>query len=530
MSHVITGGCCNDAACVSVCPVNCIHPAPGEPGFATAEMLYIDPATCIDCGACVDVCPVSSIKSDFELEPEDEPFAALNAAWYSVPEHTDYPSMQVRTPPLAAERPGPLRVAVVGTGPTAGYVAEALLALRSTQVELTVFDKLLTPGGLLRFGVAPDHPETKQPADLVAKVLRRKGVTVRLGVEVGVDLSMDDIVNAHHAVVVATGATSGRRLGIPGEDLPGSFTAADLVGWYNGHPDHEDLEVDLSAERAVLIGNGNVALDVARILANDPAALERTDIADHALEVLRHSSVREVVVAARRGPEHAAFTAGELLRLLQVPGITVSVRGDELPDQPTGDPVVDHKIEVLRGIADRPAVAGQRRIELRFGHAPEEIVGDGLAVSGLRLASGELVEAGLVVSAVGYRSSAIDGLPFDEAKAVVPNEDGRVAGVPGAYVAGWIKRGPSGGIGANKWCARETVAALLADYDAGLLDEPTVPPEFPGIDFEAWSAIDRHERTAGKAERRPRVKLVGRADQLRVAGVESEVAVARSTA
>ena len=175
-------------------------------------------------------------------------------------------------------------------------------------------------------------------------------------------------------------------------------------------------------------------------------------------------------------------------------------------------------------------MAGQRRIELRFGRAPEEIVGDGVSVSGLRLAGGELVEAGLVVSAVGYRSSPVDGLPFDEAEAVVPNQDGRVAGVSGAYVAGWIKRGPSGGIGANKWCARETVTALLADYDAGLLDEPTESAEFPGIDFEAWSAIDRHERTAGKAERRPRVKLVSRADQLRVAGLENQVAAAHTSA
>jgi ferredoxin--NADP+ reductase len=521
VTHVIGGGCCNDAACVSACPVNCIHPAPGEPDFATAEMLYIDPVTCIDCGACVDVCPVSAISSDFDLDPADAPFLELNAAWYAKAERATYPSTTFRLTPLAVTRPGPLRVALVGTGPTAGYVAEMLLGLRGIEVELTVFDKLLTPGGLVRFGVAPDHQATKAAANQFSQVLRRKGITVRLGVEVGVDIALEDLAATHHAVVVATGASEGRRLGLPGEQLAGSHTAAEVVGWYNGHPDQGALTVDLTGDTAVVIGNGNVALDVARVLASDTSALARTDIADHALEALVASNIRDVVIAARRGPEHAAFTTGELLRLLQVPGIAVTTRAEELPEGPTGDPIVDHKVAVLRTLAGSSVAADHRRIELRFGRCPEEILGDG-AVRAVRFADGEEIETGLVVAAVGYRSQPLAGLPFDEDDAIVPNDEGRVAGAPGIFVAGWIKRGPRGGIGTNKWCARETVTALLADYDAGLLVDPVSTAELPGAGLEAWTAIDQHERSAGRAANRPRIKLVDQREQLRVSGAAVE--------
>jgi len=515
VTFVITGGCCNDAACVSVCPVNCIHPTPDEPDFATAEMLYVDPATCIDCGACVDVCPVDAISSDFDLAPVDAPFLDLNATWYTGPGRATYTAAPFRLEPLSTARPGPLKVAIVGTGPTAGYVGEMLLSLRGIEVELTVIDKLLTPGGLVRFGVAPDHQDTKAAGDEIAKVMRRRGVTTCLGVEVGKDVTAAELGASHHAVVVATGASEGRRLGLPGEDLPGSVSAADLVGWYNAHPDQKDLAVGLQGERAVVIGNGNVALDVARVLAADRTVLERTDIADHALHALASSSLREITVVARRGAKPAAFTAGELLRLLQVPGVIVSTRSDELPTQLTGDPVIDHKIAALRSVADRPAEEGKRRIELRFGLVPQAIVGEE-TVRAVRFVSGEELVADLVVTAVGYRSRPVAGLPFDEERAIVPNEGGRVLEVPGFYVAGWIKRGPSGGIGANRWCARETVAALLADYDAGLLADPTVPSGLQGIDFAAWTAIDQHERSAGRAAGRPRIKLASRAAQLDV--------------
>ena len=521
MTHVITGGCCNDAACVSACPVNCIHPTPDEPDFATAEMLYIDPQTCIDCGACVDVCPVAAVSSDFDLAPEDAPFLDLNAAWFTVPGRATYPAAPFRLEPLSTARPGPLRVALVGTGPTGGYVGEMLLALRGTEVQLTVIDKLLTPGGLVRFGVAPDHQDTKAAGDGITKIMRRRGVTTRLGVEVGKDVTAAQLLASHHAVVVATGASEGRRLGVPGEDLPGSLSAADLVGWYNAHPDQQDLAVGLLGERAVVIGNGNVALDVARVLAADRTVLERTDIADHALRALSSSSIREITVVARRGAKPAAFTAGELLRLLQVPGVIITTRSEELPTELTGDPVIDHKITVLRSIADRPSEDGKRRIELRFGLVPHAIVGDE-AVRAVRFVSGEELPADLVVTAVGYRSSPVGGLPFDEDRAVVPNEGGRVSDVPGCYVAGWIKRGPSGGIGANRWCARETVAALLADYDAGLLAEPTDQSDLPGVDSAAWTTIDQHERSAGRAAKRPRVKLASRAEQLDVIAPTTE--------
>lgn len=515
MTHVITGGCCNDAACVSACPVNCIHPTPGEPDFATAEMLYVDPATCIDCGACVDVCPVGAISSDFDLAPADAPFLDLNAAWYATRERATYSAAPFRLEPLSTTRPGPLRVAIVGTGPTGGYVGEMLLGLRGVDVELTVIDKLLTPGGLVRFGVAPDHQGTKAAGEAITKVMRRRSVTTHLGVEVGVDVTMADLAASHHAVVVATGASEGRRLGLPGEDLPGSFAAADLVGWYNAHPDHDDMLVELTGERAVVIGNGNVALDIARVLATDPRALERTDIAERALDALATSSVREISVVARRGAEHAAFTTGELLRLLQVPGVTVSTRAAELTGEPTGDPVIDHKVALLRALADRTVKDGERHIVLRFGLTPEAVVGDG-AVRAVRFAGGEELQADVVITAVGYRSRPVPGLPFDEARAVVPHDSGRVSSMPGIYVAGWIKRGPSGGIGANRWCARETVAALLADYDAGVLPEPSAQLAVTGADVNAWLAIDQHERAAGRSAKRPRLKLASRRAQLGV--------------
>lgn len=504
MTHAITGSCCNDASCVAACPVNCIHPTSDEPGFATAEMLYIDPDTCIDCGACVDVCPVDAIVPDFELEPEDEPFLDLNASWYVVPGRTDYPATPTRQPARTVERTSVLRVAVVGTGPSAGYVVESLLGTRGLPVEITVLDRLLTPGGLARFGVAPDHPRTKASGDAVIKSLRRRGVTVRLGVEVGVDVSIDELRATHHAVVLATGASRGRRLDLPGADLPGSIPAADLVGWYNGHPDSTGLEPDLSGERAVVVGNGNVALDVARVLLGDPGELRRTDIAEHALVALGVSGVREIVIVGRRGPEHAAFTAGEMISLTSVPGLTLAARAGELAPVAESDPVVAYKLDLLRSFG---TPAGDRRLEFRFGLRPAEVLGEG-SVRGVRFENGEEIEAGLVVAAIGYRSQPVPGLPFDEVRGVIPNLAGRVEGADGVYVAGWVKRGPSGGIGANRWCARETVDALLADLDAGLLAEPASDARVVGLDLSAWEQIDRRERDLGRAAGRPRVKVV----------------------
>ncbi|MER6972182.1 FAD-dependent oxidoreductase [Nocardioides sp. NPDC057767] len=500
MTHVITGSCCNDAACVPVCPVNCIHPAPGEPDFGTAEMLYIDDASCIDCGACVDVCPVSAITADYDLDPIDEPFLALNSAWFAAPERSSY-APPPREPVLTATRPGPLKVAVVGTGPTGGYVTESLLGVRGVKAEVTVIDRLLTPGGLVRYGVAPDHLATKDAGTSIEKVLKAPGVSVRLGVDVGVDVTLEELAASHHAVVVATGASEGRKLAIPGEDLPGSHSAVDFVGWYNGHPAQAGLEFDLTSERAVVIGNGNVALDVARILLATPDVLRRSDIAAHALEALAESKIREVVLVGRRGPEHAAFTAGELIGLTQVAGLGLSVRPEDL-DVASEDPIVAHKLDLLRGLTGDDA---EHRLEFRFGLRPTDLLGE-TSVRAVRFDDGDELEAGLVLSAIGYRGRPVPGLPFDEALGRVPNEDGRVA--PGLYVSGWIKRGPSGGIGANKWCAKETVGALVADFEAGLLPDPTGEIPSVGVGMDAWAKIDGREKQLGRESGRPRIKLV----------------------
>jgi ferredoxin--NADP+ reductase len=505
MTHLITGSCCNDAACVVVCPVNCIHPAPGEPGFGTAEMLYIDDASCIDCGACVDVCPVNAVTADHDMDPVDEPFLALNSAWFAPPERSSY-TAPPREPVLSAARPGPLKVAVVGTGPTGGYVVESLLGIRGLAAEVTVVDKLLTPGGLVRYGVAPDHQSTKGAGAAIDKVLKRSGVTVQLGVEVGVDVTLDQLSASHHAVVVATGASEGRKLGIPGEELPGSHSAVDFVGWYNGHPDQAKMQFDLTSQRAVVVGNGNVSLDVARILLATPDALLKSDIATHALDALAESKIREVVLVGRRGPDHAAFTAGELIGLTQVPDLGLSARPEDL-DVTSDDPIVAHKLGLMRGLTRGDAA---RRLEFRFGLRPAELLGD-TGVRAVRFEGGEELESGLVLSAIGYRGRAVPGLHFDEELGRVPNEEGRVT--PGVYVAGWIKRGPSGGIGANKWCAKETVGALLADFDAGLLAEPAGTAPTVGVGLEAWALIDGHEKSLGRASGRPRIKLVDVAEQ-----------------
>src|SRR3954447_11153406 len=312
MSFAITATCCNDASCVSVCPVNCIHPTPDDPGFGTTEMLYIDPEACINCGACADACPVDAISPIESLQGGDQVFAELNRRYYE--EHpTDHAWGAPEFPRSLPAETGPLRVAIVGTGPAAGYAAQKLL--RSTDAEITLLDRLPVAGGLLRSGVAPDHPSTKRIAESFAEVYRHPRVSLALNVEVGKDITAAELAAHHSAVLYAVGASSDRALDVPGEHLPGSLSATEFVAWYNAHPDLADLPVDLAAERAVVVGTGNVALDVARILLRDPDELARTDIADHAIAALRNSNVREVVLLGRRGPDTAAFTRPEFLAL-----------------------------------------------------------------------------------------------------------------------------------------------------------------------------------------------------------------------
>src|SRR5271165_1843654 len=334
MPHVITQSCCSDGSCVYACPVNCIHPSPDEPGFATAEMLYIDPVACVDCGACVSACPVGAIAPAAQLAPEQQPFIALNESYYpDRPADQKLPPTSMLAPVIPAPQVrghhrGPLTVAIVGSGPAAMYAADELLTQHGVRVN--VFEKLPTPYGLVRAGVAPDHQNTKGVTRFFDRVSRHRRFRFYLNVEIGRHLSHADLLAHHHAVLYAVGAPDDRRLDIDGMGLPGTGTATDLVAWINGHPDFSDLPVDLSHERAVIIGNGNVALDVARILTSDPDGLARTDISDHALEVLRGSAVREVVIAARRGPAQSAFTLPELIGLTRTRDVVLDTDDHKL--------------------------------------------------------------------------------------------------------------------------------------------------------------------------------------------------------
>ncbi|MEU2038023.1 FAD-dependent oxidoreductase [Nocardia niwae] len=490
MPYVVTQSCCSDASCVYACPVNCIHPTPDEPDFRTAEMLYVDPKACVDCGACATACPVDAIVSSKKLTAEQKPFIEINADFYR----------QARPRPLLA-RPVPaarihtertaLRVAIVGSGPSAMYAADELLT--QPDVSVTMFDRLPVPYGLARHGVAPDHDRTRKVGELFDVISAQPGFGSYLNVDVGAHVSHAELLDHFHAVIYAVGASSDRKLGIPGEGLAGTVSATDFVAWYNGHPDYADRVFDLSARRAVIVGNGNVALDVARLLTSDPATLAGTEIAPYALRALRESKVDEVVVLGRRGPLESAFTVPEFVGLLGC-DVDIVVEG-ELPELGAELPFhVEQKLRLLHSVRTRP-VGERKRIVFRYLSAPTEILGTD-RVTGLEISRTELVtdpdgrvravatgqadrlDAGLVLTSVGYRGVAVPGVPFDERAAVVPNEEGRVLErpggdvVPGTYVTGWIKRGPTGFIGTNKSCAQETVRHLAADFNAGRLREP----------------------------------------------------------
>lgn len=547
MTYAITQTCCNDATCVAVCPVNCIHPTPEERAFGSTEMLHIDPRACIDCGACADACPVDAIFPVDSLSVAQREYADINAAYYEggepAPGTTEGPNFHAWGEPVFGRSLpsdfGPLRVAVVGTGPAGMYAAQDLLL--HTAAEVTLIDRLPVAGGLVRYGVAPDHPATKKVGDTFSRFHSHPRVRMHLGIEVGRDVTAEELAAHHDAVIYAVGASTDRRLGIPGEDGPGCLSATSFVAWYNAHPEAVAQGVDLSAERVVVVGNGNVALDVARILVADPEALAGTDIAAHALEALRASRVREVVVLGRRGPEDAAYTRSELLALKHLPGAELVVDDH---DPRTGAAIdaagAGDRAGLLRGLArvrtgaaapTIPAGAA-RRIVLRFHSEPVEILGDGDART-VRVTDGgggaADLAAGLLLRAIGYRGLPVPGLPFDEASGTVPHEGGRVAGLPGGYVVGWIKRGPSGGIGANRTCAAETVGTLLADAVAGTLPAPTGDAKAfrrlarrrnrRVVDARGLAAIDRAERDRGRRDGRPRVKL---------ATVEELVATARA--
>ncbi|OBH31468.1 ferredoxin [Mycobacterium sp. E342] len=546
MPHVITQSCCNDGSCVFACPVNCIHPTPDEPGFATSEMLYIDPVACVDCGACVSACPVGAIAPDTRLDTKQLPFVEINASFYPErPPGEKLPPTSKLAPVIPAAqvraRRQPLTVAIVGSGPAAMYAADELLT--QDGVRVNVFEKLPTPYGLVRAGVAPDHQNTKRVTRLFDRVVGHRRFRFYLNVEVGRHLSHADLLAHHHAVVYAVGAPDDRRLQIEGMGLPGTGTATELVAWINGHPDFAELPVDLGHDRVVIIGNGNVALDVARVLSADPDDLARTDIADCALAALRASAVREVVVAARRGPAQSAFTLPELIGLTTSSDVVLSAADHELVAADLAavtDGLSKRKLEILSSLGDdsEPTHNGGRpRIRLAYQLTPNRVLGEQRA-TGVQFAvtgTDDLCDlsAGLVLTSIGYRGKPIRDLPFDESVAVVPNDGGRVvdpgsgAPVPGAYVAGWIKRGPSGFIGTNKSCSLQTVHALVADFNAGRLSDPVAKPEAlaelvrvrqpDAVDAHGWRAIDAAEVTRGGADGRPRSKFTDVAGMLAAA-------------
>lgn len=535
MPHVITQSCCSDGSCVYACPVNCIHPSPDEPGFATAEMLYIDPEACVDCGACVSACPVGAIAADTRLTEKQLPFIELNAAFYPKREGKLPPTSKlapvIAAPNVTARPGGPLTVAIVGSGPAAMYAADELLTQRGVRVN--VFEKLPTPYGLVRAGVAPDHQSTKRVTRLFDVIAKQPGFKFFLNVEVGKHLSHADLLEHHHAVLYAVGAPNDRRLDIDGMDLPGTGTATEMVAWINGHPEFADLPVDLSHERVVIVGNGNVAFDVARVLTTDPDVLARTDISDHALAVLRNSKVSEVVIAARRGPAESAFTLPELIGLTATCDVVLDEADHQLVVADLAretDPLTRNKLEILAKLGNTSAPLTRPRIRLAYRLTPQRVLGED-RVTGIEFGvtgtdQVRTLDAGLVLTSIGYRGKAIADLPFDDDAAVVPNDAGRVRGASGAYVAGWIKRGPTGFIGTNKSCAAQTVHQLVDDYNAGLLTDPVhkasaldklVRTRQPAmVDAAGWQAIDAAEIARG-GEDRPRDKFTSVAEMVAVA-------------
>ncbi|MHB1242479.1 MAG: FAD-dependent oxidoreductase [Gaiellaceae bacterium] len=425
----------------------------------------------------------------------------------------------------------PLRVAVVGSGPAGFYAASSLLA-SDLGVEVDLIERLPTPWGLVRLGVAPDHPNIKAVSRAFEKTAAHPGFRFFGNVEVGRDVTHEELAGLYDAVVYSVGAQTDRRLGIPGEDLPGSWAATELVAWYNGHPDFQELEFDLSHERAVVIGNGNVALDVARMLALTPEELAPTDTTDAAIDAINRAMIREILVVGRRGPVQAAWTPVEVGELGELAGADILVDPADLEldeasaaELEAAPPTVKRSVEHLRDYAAREPAGKPRAIRLRFLSSPVAILGEG-KVEGIELVRNELVggravatgeretiECGIVFRSVGYHGVALPGVPFDEATGTIPNEGGRVR--PGLYAAGWIKRGPSGVIGTNKKDAAETVDLLLEDARAGAL-----PPRGEGtlealleergaeaVLYAGWQAIDSAERAAGEPHGRPRVKL-----------------------
>jgi ferredoxin--NADP+ reductase len=443
------------------------------------------------------------------------------------------------------------RAAIVGAGPSGFYAADQLL---KAGFAVDLYDALPTPYGLVRAGVAPDHPKIKSVIRVYAKTASHDAFRFFGGVSLGDDVSRAELCARYHAVIYAVGTSTDNRLGIPGEDRPGSHAATDFVAWYNGHPHYADHMFDLNGGRAVVVGNGNVAIDVARMLVLDPKELAPTDTADHALKAFGMAGVTEVILIGRRGPAEAAFTNPELRELGELERADVIVdpaqlEGVEVPED--GDATKRRNVEILREYAQRTPSGKSHRLELRFLRSPVAILGEGDdgPVTGVRLAINRLVtdadgrvraeptgetedvECGLVLRSIGYRGTPLAGIPFDDRRGLIRNDAGRVIsdeGVcQGEYVVGWIKRGPTGVIGTNKKDAADTVAKILEDAESGSLCRPDPAQSDPDavaawlservpqhVTWQGWEMIDAYESSLGEPMGRPRVKLVRLAELL----------------
>lgn len=447
----------------------------------------------------------------------------------------------------------PLRIAVFGAGPAGFYAIDELLKQEGRNIAVDLFDRLPTPYGLVRGGVAPDHQKIKAVIRQYEKIASRPGFRFFGNVTFGSDLTVEDVLGHYHQVLFSTGAESDRRMGIPGEDLPGSYPATIFVGWYNGHPDYRDLQFDLSnVQQVAVIGNGNVAMDVVRVIGRSVDTLAKTDIAEYALNVLRKSSVKEVYLLGRRGGAQAAFTNPEIRELAELDeeGTDLVVRAEELElDEAnrsfladhTDEPTHQRNVDTLNGQIPKGEGHQARKIRARFFVSPVEVLGKD-RVEGLRLERNRLIKddkgnykaqgtgvyeeipCQMVFRSIGYKGHKLPGVPFDEREGIIPNQDGRVidaatkAVVPRLYVAGWIKRGPSGVIGTNKPDSVATVEVMLADAEQAQavpnlrLDAEAIPTllahkKVPAVTFEGWKRIDKIEIETGKKIGKPREKL-----------------------
>lgn len=418
------------------------------------------------------------------------------------------------------------KVAIVGAGPAGYFAAQALQNLQSNDLSFAIdlIERLPTPWGLVRSGVAPDHPKIKTVAKVFEKVATAGNVRLFAHVELGKDVSIEDLKERYDAVVIATGSALGKKLGIPGEDLPGSMSAATFVPWYNAHPDFKDEEIDLRTSTAVVIGAGNVAMDVARMLALEPSELDPTDTADHAIAALKSSAVRTVIISARRGPEHAAFTSPELRELPKLEHTNVIIEKNDIDAaiKRAGDDIekdVKSNLDAMALIAEQVPAGHERTMKFQFLATPKEIRGAGKVQEIVFTKTGTdeefSIPCGLVITAIGYEAAPLAGIPYERGKVV--NIDGRVT--ENLYVVGWAKRGPSGVIGTNKSDAADVMRLLVEDLkdpkDSGditeLLGDGVV------VTQSHWEAINAAEVAAGVQKGKPRVKSASRSELLRLA-------------